>query len=75
MLKTAIFDCAINEKCYSAGGGRGICKFFTARGLSICQPPGHSRAFDTHEVSYQTITTQKVLLEKKVDWLIYQGQE
>ena len=25
MLKTAIFDCAINEKCYNAGGGRGIC--------------------------------------------------
>ena len=26
---------------------------------------GHSRAFDTHTVSYQNITTQKVLLEKK----------
>ena len=39
------------------------------------QPPGHSRAFDTHAVSYQNITTQKVLLEKKADWLICQGQE
>ena len=44
---------------------RGICKFCTARGPGICQPPGHSRAFDTHAVSYQNITTQKVLLEKK----------
>ena len=31
----------------------------------ICQPRGHSRPFDTHAVSYQNITTQKVLLEKK----------
>ena len=28
-------------------------------------PPGQSQAFDTHAVSYQNITTQKVLLEKK----------
>ena len=26
MLKMALFDCAINEKCYSVDGGRGICK-------------------------------------------------
>ena len=32
---------------------------------SICQPRGHSRAFDTHAVSYQNITTQRVLLEKR----------
>ena len=44
---------------------QGICKFCTARGPGICQPRGHSRAFDTHAVSYQNITTQKVLLEKK----------
>ena len=30
----------------------------------ICQPRGHSRAFDTHAVSHQNITTQKVLLKK-----------
>ena len=45
--------------------GSGICSFCTARGPGICQPRGHSRAFDTHAVSYQNITTQKVLLEKK----------
>ena len=59
--------------CQSRGWG--ICKFCTARGPGICQPRGHSRAFDTHMVSYQNITTQMVLLEKKADWLICQGQE
>ena len=28
MLKMALFDCAINEKCYSVDGGRGICPIF-----------------------------------------------
>ena len=28
MFKMALFDCAINEKCYSVDGGRGICLFF-----------------------------------------------
>ena len=55
--------------------GWGICKFCSPRGPGICQPWGHSRAFDTHVVFYQNITTQKVLLEKKADWLICQGQE
>ena len=59
--------------CQSRGWG--ICKFCTARGPGICQPRGHSLAFDTHAVSYQNTTTQKVLLEKKADWLICQGQE
>ena len=49
--------------CQSRGWG--ICKFCTARWPGIRQPPGHSRGFDTHAVSYQNITTQKVLLEKK----------
>ena len=49
--------------CQSRGWG--ICKFCTARGPGIRQPRGHSRGFDTHAVSYQNITTQKVLLEKK----------
>ena len=28
MLKTALFDCVINEKCCSVDGGRGISLFF-----------------------------------------------
>ena len=49
--------------CQSRGWG--ICKFCTARGPGIRQPRGHFRGFHTHAVSYQNITTQKVLLEKK----------
>ena len=55
--------------------GLGICKFCVARGPGICQPRGHFRAFDTHAVSYQNITTQRILLGKKADWLICQGHE
>ena len=56
-------------------GGWGICKFCAARGPGICQPRGHSWPFDTHAVSYQKMTTRRILLGKKADWLIYQGQE
>ena len=28
MLKTALFDCAINKKCCSVDRGRGICPLF-----------------------------------------------
>ena len=42
-----------------------ICKFCAARGPGICQPRGYSRAFDTRAVSYQNITTQRILLEKR----------
>ena len=41
----------------------------------LCQTRGHSRAFDTHAASYQNITTQRILLRKKADWVICQGQE
>ena len=33
MFKMALFDCAINEKCYSVDGGRAICPL-------ISSPPG-----------------------------------
>ena len=49
---------------------------------SLCCPgaghlpiPGPFQSFDTHAVSYQNITTQRILLGKKGDWLICQGQE
>ena len=45
--------------------GLGICKFCTAWGPGICQPQGHSWAFNTQAVSYQNLTTLKILLEKK----------
>ena len=52
--------------------GWGICKFCAAWGPGICQPQGYSQAFDTYMVSYQNITTQRILLEKQAYWLIYQ---
>ena len=63
----------IYPPCQSRGWG--ICKFCAARGPGICQPQGQPRAFDMHAVSYQNITTQRILLEKQADWLIVQGRE
>ena len=59
----------IRSPCQTRGWG--ICKFCAARGPGICQP----RAFDTHAVSDQNITTRRILLEKHADWLICQGRE
>ena len=56
--------CWAFPRLVSPGGGS-FANFCSARGSGICQPRGHSRAFDTHPVSYHNITTQKVLLEKK----------
>ena len=56
--------------CQSRGSG--ICKFCAAWGPGICQPQGYSQAFDTYMVSYQNITTQRILLEKQAYWLINQ---
>ena len=45
MFKTALFDCAITEKCCSGDGGRGICPLFSSppRGFDCWSP--HSREF------------------------------
>ena len=37
MLKTALFDCAINEKCCSVDGGRSIFPLFSSPPLGIWQ--------------------------------------
>ena len=46
MFKTASFDCAINEKCCSVDGGRGICPLFSSppRGIWQLKSP-HPREF------------------------------
>ena len=54
---------------------RGICQFCPAWGPGICQPWGYSQASDMHVVSYQNITTLRILPEKQAYWLNYQGQE
>ena len=50
--------------CQSRGWG--ICKFCITRGQGICQPRGHFRAFDTHALSHQNITTQRVWKKKQI---------
>ena len=45
--------------------GGGAFANFALPGAGYLPTQGHSRAFDTHAVSYQNITTQKVLLDKK----------
>ena len=52
-----------------------ICEFYAAWGPGICQCWGQPRPFDMHTVSYQNITTQRILLEKQADGLICQGWE
>ena len=37
MIKTALFDCAINEKCCSVDGGRGISPIFSSPPWGIWQ--------------------------------------
>ena len=37
MLKFALFDCAINEKCCSVDGERGICPLFLSQRRGIWQ--------------------------------------
>ena len=37
MLKTALFDCAISEKCCSVDGGMGICRLFSSPHRAIWQ--------------------------------------
>ena len=59
--------------CQSRGWD--ICKFYAAWGPGIYQRRGQPWPFDMHTVSYQNITTQRIILEKQADWLICQGWE
>ena len=46
MLKMALLDCAINEKCCSFDGGRGICPLFSFPPREIWQLKSpHPREF------------------------------
>ena len=65
--------CGAFARLVSPGGGA-FANFCSARGPGICKPQGYSQAFDMHPVSYQSITTQRILLEKQAYWLNCQGQ-
>ena len=53
--------CGTFGRLFSPGGEA----FAKIRGPGICQPWGYSRAFDTRAVSYQNLTTRRILLGKK----------
>ena len=55
MLKMALFDCAINEKCCSFDGGRGICP------LSFRPTPGIGQLKSPHPREF-AIQGKKVLM-------------
>ena len=52
--------------------GEGHLQILRCSGPGICQPRG--QPFDRHTVSYQNIPTQRILMEKRADWLICQGE-
>ena len=51
-------------------GGGAFANFVPLRGRAVANPK-----LLTHAVSYQNITTQRILLEKQADWLICQGRQ
>ena len=52
--------------CFVSPGGGAFANFVLLGSRAFAKPRGHSRAFDTHAVSYnyQNVTTKKVLMEK-----------
>ena len=47
MLKMALLDCVVNEKCCSVDRGRGICPLFSSSPRGIWQLKPHPREFAT----------------------------
>ena len=66
--------CRAFARLVSPGGGA-FANFSLPGGRAFANPGAIPELSNTHAVSYQNVTTQRVLLEKKADWLIYQGQE
>ena len=60
MLKMALFDCAINKKCCSVDGGRGICRlfFFPTRGIWQLKSP-HPQEFAIQGEKYAKNTSAR----------------
>ena len=66
--------CGVFARLVSPGGGA-IANFSLPGGRAFANPGAIPELSKTHAVSYQNVTTQGVLLEKKADWLVCQGQE
>ena len=56
--------CRAFARLVSPGSGA-FANFPLPGGRAFANPGGHSRAIDTHAVSYHNITTQRVLQQKK----------
>ena len=57
-------------------GGRAFANFSLPEGRAFANPGAIPELSNTHAVSYQNVTTRRVLQEKKkADWLICQGRE
>ena len=72
MLKTALFDHAINEKCCSVDGGRSICPLFSSptRGIWQLKSP-HPREFAIQGEKYANARASAPWLgEAGIDWCI-----
>ena len=66
--------CRAFARLLSPGGGA-FANFSLHGGWAFANRGAVPELSNTHAVSYQNVTTQRVLLEKKADWLICQGQE
>ena len=55
MFKTALFDCAIEEKCCGGNGGQGICPLFSS-------PPGGIWQLMSPHIREFTIQGKKKML-------------
>ena len=66
--------CGAFARLVSTGCGA-FANFSRPGGRAFANPGAIPELSNTHAVSYQNVTTQRVLLEKKADWLICQGQE
>ena len=60
--------------CQSCQSGKALANWVLPRGRAL-PAWDHPRTLDMPVISYQNITTQRILLEKQADWLICQGRE
>ena len=55
--------------------GGALVNFVLPGGRAFANPLRPPQSLDMYVVSYPNITTQKILLEKQADWLLFQEQE
>ena len=75
MLKMALFDCAINEKCCNVDGGRGICPPFSSPTRGIWQlKSSHPREFPIQGQKNANVRgSARGGPGRRWNWLIHKG--